>query len=145
MIEPRHRSKPRNWVDFHRSVVHRWLLPFLFIDWITAWAAYFLSKTSILEFLEYCGSFSILIGVIFYFMDAPERTKIKHYQAWQVINTAQGKGGSGGRGEALHELSEDHVPLAGVDLSDAFLQNLDLQHADLRRSKFHGTDLKGAT
>jgi Pentapeptide repeats (8 copies) len=144
MMEARHRPKPRNWSDFYRCIVHRWLLPFLLIDWITAWAAYFLSKTSILEFLEYCGSFSILIGVIFYFMDAPERTKIKHYQAWQVINTAQGKGGSGGRGEALHELNEDHVPLVGVDLTDAFLQNVDLQHADLRRGRFHGGDLKEA-
>ncbi len=143
-FERRHRPRPKNWADFHREVRQRWLLPFLFVEWITSWAAYFLSRTSILEFLEYCGSFSILIGVIFYFLDAPERTKLKHYQAWQVINTAQGKGGSGGRAEALHELNEDHVKLVGVDLSDAFLQNMDLEGADLRRSYFHGTDLKGA-
>jgi hypothetical protein len=27
--------------------------------------------------------------------EAGDRKKQKHYQAWQVINTAQGKGGSG--------------------------------------------------
>ena len=34
--------------------------------------------------------------LIFYFADQGGRLKQKHYQAWQVINTAQGKGGSGG-------------------------------------------------
>jgi uncharacterized protein YjbI with pentapeptide repeats len=144
MIQNRERQPPKNWADFHRSVRFKWLLPFLFADWLIDWAAYGLSRSSLLEFLEYCSTFSILIAVIFYFRDAPERRKVSHYQAWQVINIAQGKGGSGGRGDALHELNEDHVPLVGVDLSEAFLQNLDLQHADLRRSKFHNTDLKGA-
>jgi hypothetical protein len=142
MIEPKHRPPPGNWKDFRQSIRYRWLTPILFVDWTVSWAAYLLSRSSLLEFLEYCGSFSILIGVIFYFLDAPERTKSKHYQAWQVINTAQGKGGSGGRADALHELNEDHVPLVGVDLSDAFLQGLHLQGADLRRGNFHGTDLK---
>ena len=108
------------------------------------WAVYAMSHVSLLELLEYCGSFSILVAVIFYFMDGPERTKLKHYQAWQVINTAQGKGGSGGRTDALHELNEDHVPLVGVDVSDAFLQQVHLENADLRRSAFRGADLKGA-
>jgi uncharacterized protein YjbI with pentapeptide repeats len=142
MIEPKHRQPPKHWRDFRQSIRHRWLMPFLFADWIVDWAAYQLSRSSLLEFLEYCGSFSILIGVILYFLDAPERTKTKHYQAWQVINTAQGKGGSGGRADALHELNEDHVPLVGVDLSDAFLQGLHLRGADLRRGNLHGADLK---
>src|SRR5271165_6253197 len=97
MIEKTGRERPKSWADFHRSVKWKWLLPFLYIDWLTDWAAYLLSKSAILVFLEYCGTFSILLAVIFYFKDAPERTKLKHYQAWQVINTAQGKGGSGGR------------------------------------------------
>lgn len=144
MIEQTERQRPKSWADFHRSVKWKWLLPFLYIEYLTDWAAFLLSKSAILVFLEYCGTFSILIAVIFYFKDAPERTKLKHYQAWQVINTAQGKGGSGGRNDALHELNEDHVPLVGVDLSDAFLQGVELEHADLRRSRFHGTDMKGA-
>jgi hypothetical protein len=144
MVEIKGRPRPRNWSTFRLSVRYRWLYPFLLADWAAEWAAYYLGKTSLLECLEYCGSFSILIGVIFYFFDAPERTKLKHYQAWQVVNTAQGKGGSGGRAEALHELNEDHVPLVGVDLADAFLQGMKLQKADLRRSRFSGTDLKDA-
>jgi hypothetical protein len=142
--DDKHRAAPKSWKALRAGVHHQWLLPALFLDWLAQWATYFLSKWSILELLEYCGSFSILIAVIFYFIDAPERTKLKHYQAWQVINTAQGKGGSGGRVEALHELNEDGVPLIGVDVSGAFLQNVRLEHADLSRANFSGADMRGA-
>jgi hypothetical protein len=111
---------------------------------LSQWAAYGLRRLSILELLETCSSFTLLIGLIFYFAEGPERTKTRHYQAWQVINTAQGKGGNGGRIDALRELNEDRVPLVGVDVSDSFLQNVRLERADLRRSNFHGADLKGA-
>src|SRR5262245_5889236 len=40
--------------------------------------------------------------------------KAANYQAWQVINSAQGKGGSGGRIHALHDLISSGVSLAGV-------------------------------
>jgi hypothetical protein len=134
--------RPKPWPVVRATVWPRLLLPLVFLDWLTGWAAYALSRTSFLVFLDHCGTLSILVVVIFYFADAPERTKLKHYEAWQVINTAQGKGGSGGRADALHELNEDHVPLVGVDLSDAFLQGLDLQRADVRRSNLRGADLK---
>jgi len=139
-----HRDQPKPWKELRSAIPYRWLEPIVFLDWLTQWAVYAMSHVSLLELLEYCGSFSILVAVIFYFLDAPERTKTRHYQAWQVINTAQGKGGSGGRTDALRELNEDHVPLVGVDLSDAFLQQLRLESADLRRSEFRGADLKGA-
>jgi hypothetical protein len=103
-----------------------------------------MSRMSLFDLLEYCGSLSILIAVIFYFLDAPQRTKMRHYQAWQVINSAQGKGGSGGRIEALQELNEDHVSLLGVDLSDAFLQGVKLSRANLNRSDLSGADLRNA-
>jgi hypothetical protein len=82
--------------------------------------AYLLSNWKFLEVLEYIGSLSVLVAVLFYFSGSGDRTKQKHYQAWQVINTAQGKGGSGGRVAALQELNADGVPLVGVDLSGAF-------------------------
>jgi hypothetical protein len=139
-----HRRAPLRWRAYRSRIRHQWAVPFLFLDWLSQWAAYGLRQLSILELLETCSSFTLLIGLIFYFAEAPERTKMKHYQAWQVINTAQGKGGSGGRMDALRELNEDHVPLVGVDVSDSFLQEARLEHADLRRSNFHGADLKDA-
>ena len=140
----KHRRPPEPWGEFRKRAPHRSLVPLYYANWLGEWIAYFLGKWSVFEVLEYMGSFSILIAVIFYFADSGDRLKQKHYQAWQVINTAQGKGGSGGRIEALQELNEDHVPLVGVDLSDAFLQEIHLIGADLRRSDLHGTDLKKA-
>jgi uncharacterized protein YjbI with pentapeptide repeats len=68
--------------------------------------------------------------------------KQKHYQAWQVINTAQGKGGNGGRIDALQELNEDHVSLVGVDASGAFLQGIHLENAHLERCKLDSADVR---
>lgn len=48
--------------------------------------------------------------------------KAANYQAWQVVNTAQGKGGSGGRTDALEDLARNGVSLAGVRLDDAWLR-----------------------
>ncbi len=92
--------------------------------------------------LEYVGTLSILIAVISYFAESGLRTKQRHYQAWQVINTAQGKGGCGGRIEALEELNRDEVPLVGLDVSDAFLQRLNLDGADLARANFSSADVR---
>ena len=123
---------------------HRWAAPFVAFDWFWEWVAYLLSNWKFLEVLEYLGSFSVLIAVIFYFSEAPDRLQQKHYQAWQVINTAQGKGGSGGRIDALQELNQDNVPLVGVDVSGAFLMGLQLRHAHLARASFGAADLRNA-
>jgi len=104
--------------------------------------AYGLSQWAFLEVLEYLGIFSVLVAVIFYFTESGDRRKQKHYQAWQVINTAQGKGGSGGRIEALQELNEDHQPLVGLDAPDAFLQGIQLSGANLLRCNLQATDLR---
>jgi uncharacterized protein YjbI with pentapeptide repeats len=114
----------------------------MWVEWLWEWAAFALSNWAFLEVLEYLGTFSVLVAVIFYFSEAGDRAKLRHYQAWQVINTAQGKGGSGGRIDALQELNEDRVPLVGVDVSSAFLQGLRLPHANLLRSDFSSADVR---
>jgi len=114
----------------------------MWVEWVWEWAAFALSNWAFLEVLEYLGTFSVLVAVIFYFSEASDRAKLRHYQAWQVINTAQGKGGSGGRIDALQELNEDRVPLVGVDVSSAFLQGLRLPRASLLRSDFSSADVR---
>lgn len=80
----------------------------------------------------------------FLFAETGDRLKQKHCQAWQVINSAQGKGGNGRRIEALEELNADGVPLVGVDLSMAFLQGIRLKKANLARANFDGADAREA-
>jgi len=144
MIAHQPRTRPAPWALRKLSSTHKWLRPFIAIEWMWEWVAFALSNWTFLEVLEYLGSFSVLVAVIFYFSEAGDRVKQRHYQAWQVINTAQGKGGSGGRIEALQELNQDKVPLVGVDVSSAFLQGLDLRDANLLRANFTAADLRSS-
>ena len=137
-----HRRRPEPWAVRKQKLSTRWLMPWWAFEWFWEWVAYALSNWSFLEVLEYLGSFGVLIAVVFYFAESGDRVKQKHYQAWQVINTAQGKGGNGGRIEALQELNTDGISLVGVDVSDAFLQGVHLERARLGRSNFNAADLR---
>jgi Pentapeptide repeats (8 copies) len=136
------RNRPPGWLEQRESIRSKWLVPLYAIDWGCERAAYYLSRWAFLEILYYLGALYVLVAVIFYFSEAGNRIKQKHYQAWQVINTAQGKGGSGGRIEALRELNADRVSLVGVDLSNAFLQGVELRNANLLRANFDAADLR---
>jgi len=137
------RERPKPW-KVYVAGKPAWLLLFLAVDWCFAWLAYALSHWSFLEVLEYLGSFSVLVAVVFYFSESGDRLKQKHYQAWQVINTAQHTSGSGGRIEALAELNADGVPLVGVDVSSAFLQGVRLPKARLLRANFTAADVRNS-
>src|ERR1700687_5197818 len=136
------KKRPEPWSEYRESIKPRWALGFHALEWVWHWTAYYLDRWAFLEVLESLGVFSVLIAVIFYFYEAGDRKKQKHYQAWQVINTAQGKGGSGGRIEALHEPNADGIPLVGVDISGAFLQGVQLRRAKLLRANLEGADLR---
>ena len=85
---------------------------------------------------------------------AEQATIDGNYQAWQVINSAQGKGGSGGRLEALRDLLRNGVSLAGINLDDAWLEGVvlpratlvrgSLRRANLVRANLAGANLEGA-
>jgi hypothetical protein len=137
-----HRNRPEPWNVRRQGLKRRWTAPLWAFEWFCEWIAYVLSNWSFLEVLEYLSSFGVLIAVIFYFSESGDRLKQKHYQAWQVINTAQGKGGSGGRIEALQELNADRISLVGVDASGAFLQGIQLRSARLSRSNFSAADVR---
>lgn len=57
--------------------------------------------------------------------------KAANYQAWQVVDTVQGKGGSGGRIDALQDLVANGVSLAGVRLDGAWLEGIQLEGAKI--------------
>jgi hypothetical protein len=136
------KSRPRPWREEQQMMSSAWILPFRRANWMLAWVSWALGHWALLDVLDHLGTFSVLIAVIFYFADSGNRIKQKHYQAWQVINTAQGKGGSGGRIEALQELNADHVSLIGVDAGGAFLRGIHLERAHLERCDLHSADLR---
>ena len=132
-------EKPKSsWRERRQSIKHKWLAPFIFPEWLCERVSYLLGRWAFLDILGHVGRLTILIAVIFYFMEADERRmasenqrKAKHYQAWQVINAAQGKTSSGGRMDALQDLNSDGISLVGVDISKSYLPELNLENADL--------------
>lgn len=142
LTEPMHR--PGSWAESRGRLRRSWAAPFYFLEWMLEWAAFYLSNWKFLHVVNYLRTFGILVAVVFYFSESGDRLKQKHYQAWQVINTAQGKGGNGGRLDALQELNEDRVPLVGVDVSGAFLQGLHLEKANLARANLSSADVRNA-
>jgi Pentapeptide repeats (8 copies) len=135
------KERPAAWAE-RRKETKRWTIPFVAFEWMWDWIAYGLSNWTFLEVLDYLETFSVLVAVIFYFSESGDRIKQRHYQAWQVVNTSQGKGGSGGRIDALQELNADRVPLVGVDVSGAFLQGVRLEKARLLRANFSSADVR---
>jgi hypothetical protein len=145
MILHHPRPRPEPWSVVRSRVKNPWKLPFVANEHVFGWAVHLLGNWAFLETLFYLESLSVLVAVIFYFGDANNRLVQRHYQAWQVINTAQGKGGNGGRIDALQELVKDGVSLTGVDLAGAFLQGVRLDKGTLIRSNFHNADLRGSS
>jgi len=130
-------EKPKSsWWERKQSIKNKWTVPFVYFEWKCEQLSELLKQWAFLEVLEYAGRLTILIAVIFYFRGCEDRQKAKHYQAWQVINLAQGKTGSGGRKDALQDLNADGVSLAGVDISNATLRGINLEHANLREANF---------
>src|ERR1700739_3239995 len=136
------KERPAAWAERKKQTKRTWFVPFVALEWVWEWVAYALSNWTFLEVLDYLETFSVLIAVIFYFSESGDRVKQRHYEAWQVVNTAQCKGGSGGRIDALQELNEDHVPLVGVDVSGAFLQGVRLEKGHLLRANFSAADAR---
>ncbi|HZD47896.1 MAG TPA: pentapeptide repeat-containing protein [Silvibacterium sp.] len=134
--------RPVSWPERREHCSHAWSVPLVKLEWYCEWAAWILGNWALLEVVEYLGTFSLIVAVVFYFAGAGDRTRQKHYAAWAVINSAQGKGGSGGRIEALQELNKDRVALTGLDGSMAFLQGVQLPNARLSRCSFQAADLR---
>lgn len=138
------RVSPGTWQERKEKIKHRWARPFIWPEWVLEWTVYRLRTWAFLDLLDLVARFTIIFAVIFYFVEADDRRKQKHYQAWQVINSAQGKGGSGGRIQALEELKREQVSLAGVDLSKGWFLGIDLQSANLQSANLQNAKFWGA-
>ncbi|MEA5542905.1 pentapeptide repeat-containing protein, partial [Limnoraphis robusta Tam1] len=87
---------------------------------------------------------SLLIALVLYIKEIPERRKESHYQAWSTIDAAKGVKVSYARMMALQDLNEDGIPLRGLDAVDADLTAINLPKADLSSSNLTKAILKEA-
>jgi hypothetical protein len=138
------RPKPKPWREQRQQVKPRWAYPFRTSNWLLEWIAWALGGWVFLEVLEYLSAFSVLVAVILYFSESGARIQQRHYQAWQVIDAAQGKGGNGGRIEAMQELNHDGVSLVGIQADNAFLFGIHLQGGQLDRCDMNSSDLRNS-
>jgi uncharacterized protein YjbI with pentapeptide repeats len=93
---------------------------------------------------EDAESISIITAAIVFLLEISSRRKKDHYEAWQVINSAQGKSGSGGRVQALQDLNEDGVSLEGVSAPEANLADINLRYGPLKGANFSFSNLENA-
>ena len=94
--------------------------------------------------LNIVEGFSILVAVLLFFLEAPERDKQAHYEAWKTIDAAYGLRNSYARLQALQDLNSDRVPLRGLSAPEADLRGIDLSGADLSNAYLSGADLSNA-
>jgi len=99
--------------------------------------------------VETLGKFAIVVTVIQWLLEAPQRNNAAIFQAWQVINSAAGQAGSSGRVQALDELAQKHVDLEDLIIRGAVLKGLRLPRArlpfaDFRDSKISNSDFHQA-
>lgn len=98
---------------------------------------------------------TVAVALFNYIREAPKREKQKHYQAWQMINSAEGKPGIAGRIDALQDLNGDGIDLnglnaakanlSGINLKKALLQQVNFEEANLNNAKLKEASLEGAT
>lgn len=84
---------------------------------------------------------AILSAVILYWKEAPDRKDKKHYEAWQVVEQAEGKETSYSRYKALQDLNNDDVSLEGLDAPKSDLCRILLPSAKLKGANLGFSDL----
>lgn len=113
-------EKPKStWQERRKKVKKKWHVPFIYIEWNCERLSDLLKQWAFLDILVRLGHLAIIVAVIFYIkgcsernMQAENQRKAKHYQAWQVINSAIGQKSSSGRMDALQDLNKDGISLA---------------------------------
>ncbi len=141
------------------ALITKWLVIFLLLIGIVnildalqkskqkIWPIDILSST--FPLFDNIEALSIIAGLIAFASDVPNQQKKSQYEAWQVINSAQGQKGSGGRIQALQDLVQDGVSLTGIIAEDAYLKGIKLKgaeliEANLKNSKLENSDFKSA-
>ena len=89
-------------------------------------------------------SIAIISAAVIFILEIPDRQKREHYEAWQIINIAQGQTASGGRIQALEDLNQDAVVLEGVSAPQADLSGINLRFGKLSRANFFNAQLDNA-
>ncbi|MDY7015159.1 MAG: globin domain-containing protein, partial [Cyanobacteriota bacterium] len=84
---------------------------------------------------------SVVVALVLFVKEAPDRRKQFHYQAWSIVDAAQNVKVSYARILALQDLNEDGVALRGLDAPGSDLADIHLPKANLSQAKLNKADL----
>ncbi|MEH2197438.1 pentapeptide repeat-containing protein [Nostoc sp.] len=96
------------------------------------------------EALGAADTISLVVALVLFIKEAPDRRKQFHYQAWSTVDTAHDVKVSYARILALQDLNEDGVSLKGLDAPGAELVDINLPHANLSKANLMESDLSNA-
>lgn len=86
-------------------------------------------------------SIALISAAAIFILEIQTRKKREHYEAWQMIVSAEGHSGSLGRIQALQDLNRDGVDLGSIDLSKGKMPGIKLSWSKLIESNFESCDL----
>ena len=96
------------------------------------------------EVLGAADTISLVVALVLFIKEAPDRRKQFHYQAWSIVDAAHNVKVSYARILALQDLNEDGVSLRGLDAPGAELVDINLSHANLSKANLMESDLSNA-
>ena len=96
------------------------------------------------EILEGADALSLVVALVLFIKEAPDRRKQFHYQAWSTVDAAHSVKVSYARILALQDLNSDGVSLRGLDSPDVELIAINLSGANLSAANLSKTDLSNA-
>jgi uncharacterized protein YjbI with pentapeptide repeats len=113
----------------------------------TVWGDFFIQSIEKSRILGTFESISIVTALVIYVRRGKKQS---HYEAWQVIDAAQGLEISYARIRALEDLAKDGVSLKGLSLPKANLEqislvDINLKEANFKEAKLQEANLKGST
>ena len=89
-------------------------------------------------------SISLVVALVLFIKEAPDRRKQFHYQAWSTVDAAHSVKVSYARILALQDLNADGVSLRGLDAPNAELVDINLSKANLSKANLMESDLSNA-
>lgn len=72
-------KKRESWRERRKKIKYRWAVPFVYLEWNCERLSDLLKRWAFLEVLEHLGRLTIIVAVVFYFMESESRRKAKHY------------------------------------------------------------------
>ncbi|MDJ0555796.1 MAG: globin domain-containing protein [Microcoleaceae cyanobacterium MO_207.B10] len=94
--------------------------------------------------LDAADTISLIVAVVLFVKEAPDRRKKFHYEAWMAIDAAKGIKDSQARFMAIQDLNEDNVSMRALQAPGAYLANINLKKANLNEANLSQAFLDNA-